>query len=85
VGYIGWGDRRMDLAITIRTCLIAGGEASVSAGAGIVLDSEAEREWEETENKAKAVLTAIGRVRRSVGAGGAGGAERGVERLPASV
>jgi anthranilate synthase component 1 len=63
VGYVAWGDRRMDLAITIRTCVVANGEASVSAGAGIVLDSVAEREWEETENKAKALLTAIGRVR----------------------
>ena len=63
VGYVAWGDRRMDLAITIRTCVVAGGEATVSAGAGIVLDSVPEREWEETENKAKALLTAIGRVR----------------------
>jgi anthranilate synthase component 1 len=52
----------MDLAITIRTCVVASGEASVR-GAGIVLDSVPEREWEETENKAKALLTAIGRVR----------------------
>jgi anthranilate synthase component 1 len=53
----------MDLAITIRTCLIADGVASVQAGAGIVHDSIPEREWEETENKARALLTAIGRVR----------------------
>lgn len=63
VGYIAYGDRRMDLAITIRTCVIAGGEANVQAGAGIVADSVPEREWEETENKARAMLTAIGRVR----------------------
>jgi anthranilate synthase component 1 len=63
VGYIAAGDRRMDLAITIRTCVIAGGEASVQAGAGIVYDSDPGREWEETENKARAMLTAIGRVR----------------------
>ena len=63
VGYIAAGDRRMDLAITIRTCVIANGEASVQAGAGIVADSVPEREWEETENKARALLTAIGRVR----------------------
>jgi anthranilate synthase component 1 len=63
VGYLAAGDRRMDLAITIRTCVIAGGEASVQAGAGIVYDSDPEREWEETENKARAMLTAIGRVR----------------------
>ena len=63
VGYIAAGDRRMDLAITIRTCVIAGGEAAVQAGAGIVADSVPEKEWEETENKARAMLTAIGRVR----------------------
>jgi anthranilate synthase component 1 len=63
VGYIAAGDQRMDLAITIRTCVIAGGEASVQAGAGIVYDSDPEREWEETENKARAMLVAIGRVR----------------------
>ena len=65
VGYIGAGGGRMDLAITIRTCVIAGGVANVQAGAGIVHDSVPEREWEETENKARAVLTAIGRVRAS--------------------
>jgi anthranilate synthase component 1 len=63
VGYIAAGDERMELAITIRTCVVAGGVASVQAGAGIVADSVAEREWEETENKARAVLTAIGRAR----------------------
>ena len=63
VGYIGAGDQRMDLAITIRTCVIANGEANVQAGGGIVADSNPEMEWEETENKARAMLTAIGRVR----------------------
>ncbi|HWZ58540.1 MAG TPA: chorismate-binding protein [Gemmatimonadaceae bacterium] len=63
VGYIAGGDRRMDLAITIRTCVIAGGVASVQAGAGIVADSDPAREWDETENKARAMLTAIGQVR----------------------
>ena len=68
VGYIATGDRRMDLAITIRTCVVANGTASVQAGAGIVADSIPEREWEETENKARALLTAIGRVRARGGA-----------------
>ena len=63
VGYIAYGDRRMDLAITIRTCVIAGGEANVQCGAGIVADSVPSKEWDETENKARAMLTAIGRVR----------------------
>jgi anthranilate synthase component 1 len=65
VGYIAAGAQRMDLAITIRTCVIAAGLASVQAGAGIVYDSIPEREWDETENKARALLTAIGHVRAS--------------------
>jgi anthranilate synthase component 1 len=69
VGYVAAGDRRMDLAITIRTCVIANGVASVQAGAGIVADSVPEREWEETETKARAMLTAIGRVRDRAGRG----------------
>jgi anthranilate synthase component 1 len=65
VGHIGWGDRRMDLCITIRTCVMAGDEANVQAGAGIVADSDPIKEWEETETKARAMLTAIGRVRHA--------------------
>jgi anthranilate synthase component 1 len=67
IGYVAAGDARMDLAITIRTCVIADGEASVQAGAGIVHDSVPEAEWAETENKARALLTAIGRVRAAGG------------------
>ncbi|MEO7218213.1 MAG: chorismate-binding protein [Gemmatimonadaceae bacterium] len=62
VGYIAWGGERIDLAITIRTCVIANGIASAQAGAGIVADSVPEMEWRETENKARAVLTAIAQV-----------------------
>jgi anthranilate synthase component 1 len=63
VGYVAYGDRRMDLAITIRTCVVTDGVVSVQAGAGIVADSVPAREWEETENKAMALLTAIARAR----------------------
>ena len=69
VGYIAAGGERMDLAITIRTCVIADGVASVQAGAGIVQDSVPASEWTETENKARAMLTAIGRVRQALGTG----------------
>ncbi|MGQ0539101.1 MAG: anthranilate synthase component I family protein [Gemmatimonadaceae bacterium] len=69
VGHISADRRAMDLAIAIRSCVLANGEASVHAGAGIVADSVPEREWAETENKMRAVLTAIGRVRGD-GAGG---------------
>ena len=64
IGYIAAGGRRMDLAITIRTCVIADGTASVQAGAGIVADSVPEREWEETRSKAQALLSAIASVQR---------------------
>jgi anthranilate synthase component 1 len=68
VGYIAAGGNRMELAITIRTCIIANGKASVQAGAGIVADSVAEREWEETSGKAEALLSAIASVRRPAAA-----------------
>ena len=72
VGYIAAGGSRMDLAITIRTCVVAGGVANVQAGAGIVLDSVPALEWAETENKARAMLTAIGRVREAAARGARG-------------
>ena len=65
IGYISGGGKRMDLAITIRTCVIADGMASVQTGAGIVADSVPDTEWEETENKARAILTAIGQAREA--------------------
>lgn len=58
VGYIGYGGN-MDLAITIRTLQICEGVTSVQAGAGIVFDSDAESEYEETRMKARAVAKAI--------------------------
>jgi anthranilate synthase component I len=64
IGYIAAGGKRMDLAITIRTCIIADGMASVQAGAGIVADSVPEKEWEETQSKAQALLNAIASVRQ---------------------
>ncbi|HEY2164352.1 MAG TPA: chorismate-binding protein, partial [Gemmatimonadaceae bacterium] len=57
------GAKRMDLAITIRTCVIANGVASVQAAAGVVYDSIPEQEYLEHENKVRALLTAIGQVR----------------------
>lgn len=57
VGYLGFnGD--MDLAIAIRTAVIKEGILHVQAGAGIVADSVPENEWQETRNKARAVLRA---------------------------
>jgi anthranilate synthase component 1 len=57
VGYLGFhGD--MDLAIAIRTGLIKDGKLHVQAGAGIVADSDPASEWQETQNKARALLRA---------------------------
>lgn len=56
-GYIGFhGD--MDLAIAIRTAVVKDGQIHVQAGAGIVADSDPESEWQETCNKARAMLRA---------------------------
>jgi anthranilate synthase component 1 len=59
VGYFGWGGRNLDTAIAIRTAVIKGGRAWVQAGAGIVADSDPQKELEETEAKARGVLTAL--------------------------
>ena len=57
VGYLGFnGD--MDVAIAIRTGVIKNNMLYVQAGAGIVADSVPQSEWDETQNKAKAVLRA---------------------------
>ena len=57
VGYLGFhGD--MDLAIAIRTAVVKDGKLHVQAGAGIVADSDPSSEWQETQNKARAVLRA---------------------------
>ncbi|WP_370260729.1 anthranilate synthase component I [Limnobacter sp.] len=48
----------MDVAIAIRTGVLKDGMLYVQAGAGVVADSVAESEWQETENKARAVMRA---------------------------
>jgi anthranilate synthase component 1 len=58
VGYFSYGGMNMDTAITIRTVVVAGSRAFVQAGAGIVVDSNPAREYEETLNKARALLRA---------------------------
>ena len=60
-GYLSFaGD--MDVAIAIRTGVIKDGMLYVQAGAGVVADSVPESEWQETENKARAVLRAAEQV-----------------------
>jgi anthranilate synthase component 1 len=58
VGYFSFSGN-MDTCITIRSILIKDGKAYVQAGAGIVADSEPEKEYEETLNKARAIFRAI--------------------------
>jgi len=57
VGYLGFnGD--MDVAIALRTGVLKDGMLHVQAGGGIVADSVPAAEWQETQNKAKALLRA---------------------------
>ena len=60
-GYLSFGGE-MDLAIAIRTGVIKDGMLYVQAAAGVVADSVPEMEWQETENKARAVLRAAEQV-----------------------
>jgi len=58
VGYFSFSGN-IDTAITIRTIIMTNGIAHIQAGAGIIYESVPEREYEETLNKAKALLKAI--------------------------
>ncbi len=67
MGYLG-RDGQLDLNILIRSLLLKGSQFSFSCGAGIVADSNPERELVETEEKAKGLLLSL----QSVGQAGAG-------------
>ena len=58
VGYLSFGGD-MDTCITIRTLEARGGEVAITAGAGIVADSDPATEQRETESKAAALLAAL--------------------------
>jgi len=58
VGYIGF-DGNLDTAIAIRTVVLHQGMAHIQAGAGVVADSVPEIEYQETMNKAAALLRAV--------------------------
>ncbi len=62
VGYLGFS-KAMDLNIIIRTFIIKNGIAYVQAGAGIVADSDPEREYLETLKKAEALIMTLKKVR----------------------
>ncbi|MBG7617332.1 MAG: chorismate-binding protein, partial [Chloroflexi bacterium] len=59
-GYFSFSGN-MDMAISIRTMVLKDSTAHIQAGAGIVYDSQPHREYLETQNKAKALLTALKR------------------------
>jgi anthranilate synthase component 1 len=58
LGYVSFGGN-LDMAITLRTVVVADGVAYVQAGAGVVADSKPEREFEETLEKAGAMFKAV--------------------------
>lgn len=58
VGYFGFSGN-MDTCITIRTLVVKGGKAYIQAGGGVVADSDPGLEYQETVNKAKAMLRAV--------------------------
>jgi anthranilate synthase component 1 len=64
VGYFSFSGN-MDMAIAIRTMVLSRGIAHVQAGGGIVYDSVPEREYEESMNKARALLKAISQAESS--------------------
>ena len=58
VGYLDFAGN-LDFCITIRTLVIAGRRAMVQAGAGIVADSNPSAEFQETQDKARALIRAL--------------------------
>lgn len=58
IGYFGFNGN-MDMCIAIRTMVIKDNVINIQAGAGIVADSDPEKEYEETINKAQALVSAI--------------------------
>ena len=65
VGYFSY-DGSMDTCIAIRTMLVQGDEVYVQAGAGIVADSEPAKEYQETVNKARALMVAVERAEQGL-------------------
>jgi len=61
IGYLSWHGG-MDMAIAIRTAVVKDEILYVQAGAGIVHDSVAQSEWDETMHKARALITAAEQV-----------------------
>ena len=66
IGYLSWSGN-LDTAISIRTAVVKDNMIHVQAGAGIVYDSEPKKEWIETMNKAKALLSAVEKIELNKG------------------
>ena len=66
VGYFSYSGN-MDTCITIRTLIVKEGKVYVQAGAGIVADSDPEREYTETVNKAKGMMKAVDMAEEGLG------------------
>ena len=73
IGYFGFSGN-LDSCITIRTALLDGRKAYVQAGAGIVADSDPDKEYDETCNKARGMLVALALSHRFADARAKGGA-----------
>ena len=65
VGYVDYSGN-MDTAIAIRTMVVNDGEIFLQAGAGVVADSDPEYEFQETVNKARALIQAIDMAREGI-------------------
>ena len=61
IGYMSFNGR-MDLSIVIRTVTVRNGVAYFQVGGGIVSDSDPEREYQETLDKGKALITTLKRM-----------------------
>ena len=57
-GYVAY-DGHMDVALTLRTIVIAKGQIHIQAGAGVVYDSNPTSEYQECLNKAQAMVRAV--------------------------
>lgn len=71
VGYFSFNGN-LDSCITIRTLILDEGKAYVQAGAGIVADSDPQKEYEETQNKARGMFKALALARHFAAARKAG-------------
>jgi anthranilate synthase component 1 len=68
VGYLSWNGN-MDTAIAIRTAVIKDKQLHIQAGAGIVYDSVPQSEWDETMNKARAIISAVAELNKGLDKG----------------